>query len=94
MPATVALPPMRLTQREFDSLPEYSFTLPSGTVTGKRWKADRNWHRKFSWIDGPDWVIGEYGEITDDEIKIHWYKPYILNETEQLIRRRLFGSKA
>lgn len=55
-----------LTQVELDALPEYSFSLPTGTVPGKQWK------RKVA----SDWWLGEYGKIDEatDTITIRWRK--------------------
>ena len=45
-----------ITQAEFDSLPEYSVTVPTGQVVGKRWKS-------YSRIG--QWCVREY--IRQDE---------------------------
>lgn len=59
-----------LTQAEFDSLPEYSCTLPTGTTIGKKWKRnihafDPRYHdpRTGNTID--DWYLCEYVPHTD-----------------------------
>ncbi len=49
-----------LTQQEFDDLPEYSMSLPTGTTIGKQWKM--GWGRP----DGPlTWYLCEYVEIDE-----------------------------
>ena len=52
-------------KREFDSLLTYSTSLPTGTVTGKRWKSER--------MDGV-WLLGEYGRVLLPQgmIEIKW----------------------
>lgn len=49
-----------LTQQEFNALPEYSCSLPTGTTLGKRWKSKR------IYSDAPKWIMGEYTEIVPD----------------------------
>ena len=66
-----SLPRLRFTEAEFMELLEYSYTLPTGTTVGKRW-------RKF---DGRRWWIGEFYEIEKaDRIGIRWYRPVIVLE--------------
>lgn len=67
-----------MTLGEFNSLLEYSTTLPTGTTTGKVWKRQtniRNCILKPS--TPPRWLLGEYGEIEGDQIAIHWYDVFI-----------------
>ena len=57
---------VELTRREFDELPEYSCTLPTGTTIGKKWKCNRNAYR------GRDTAISDAEEkITG--IPINWW---------------------
>lgn len=55
-------------QEMFDSLYEYSCSLPTGTTVGKRWKRAKNTY------DGKDgWLLGEYVEcypIDPDTVKV------------------------
>ena len=74
-----ALTAFHLTKAEFDALPEYSATLPTGTTPGKRWK------RHDGLFDptctDPKWMIGEYDPIDDGKgstIKINWYWPVLV----------------
>ncbi len=46
-----------LTKEEFDQLLEYSSSIPSGTVLGKVWKRNQNFH---SGKKPGDWYMGEY----------------------------------
>ena len=59
---------VRLTRREFDELPEYSASVPTGTTIGKRWK------RRVGPHEGPPtWQMGEYQEDSDpDKVRIAW----------------------
>ena len=68
-----ARPRLRLTQREFDCLPEYSTTVPTGTTIGKRWKrrSREGWH------------VGEYYDIgSKTEVGIYWYDVDIVDTQE------------
>jgi hypothetical protein len=49
-----------MTERAFEKLPDYSFTIPSGAYPGKRWKTRR----------GGQWWMREFGEAEGDQIKI------------------------
>lgn len=72
-----SLPALRMSPREFHDLPEYSSTLPTGTIPGKRWRRlDGIYDRT---CDRPRWVIGEYGAIQLDgrHIAIIWHRPII-----------------
>ena len=76
------LPVLRLTLDEFQRLSEYSCTLPTGTVPGKRWRRldgvyDKEWRAAGN---KPFWMIGEYDPLDDGtgrRIKINWYRPII-----------------
>ena len=57
-----------LTQAEFDALPDYSCSIPSGTTIGKQWKRRRNYHDESS-----GWLRGEYAESTrPGRVLINW----------------------
>lgn len=43
-----------LTRKEFNDLPEYSLSLPTGTIIGKRWKC-----RTYGYPT-ETWIMGEY----------------------------------
>lgn len=66
---------IELSLREFEALPEYSTTLPTGTTPGKRWR-----RAVRPWRDSPsdDWRMGEYGQPYPEghryhgEIPIFW----------------------
>lgn len=66
---------VQLTQAEFDALPEYSCTLPTGAVTGKQWKCDLSFRDPYWWKTPPTrkgWIRGEYGARVGEDILIHW----------------------
>lgn len=46
-----------LSKQEFDALPEYSCTLPTGTTVGKRWKLGWPYHEPRT-----RWFLGEYAK--------------------------------
>lgn len=54
----------RVSKKAFDSLPEYSCSIPTGKTIGKVWK------RKCE--DG--WVIGEYTQADEKNVYIQWRK--------------------
>ena len=64
-----------MTRAEFDALPTYSCTLPTGTTIGKKWKRDVNEPRRFhgDFAVKEEWWTGEY--IPDPEpgmVGIKW----------------------
>jgi hypothetical protein len=67
-----------MTRGQFDALPTYSCTLPTGTTIGKKWKRDLNEPRRFHRVEPnapPDWWTGEY--VPDPEpgmVGIKWRK--------------------
>jgi hypothetical protein len=79
-----------LTRREWYELGEYSCSLPSGTVAGRRWKRNLNAYAPIKWVDGKPtrgdreealWRIGEYYDIgSKTEIGIRWTIPIVIDE--------------
>ena len=62
-----------LTRREFDALPEYSCSLPTGTTVGKRWK--RRCPYRIQTDPPNEWYLGEYVEsYLPGQIGIEWTK--------------------
>lgn len=59
---------LALTRAEFDALPEYSFSLPTGTTPGKAWKK----HKR----DGT-WMRGVYGKPFPESHKYHGEIPIV-----------------
>lgn len=70
-----------LTPREFEDLPEYSCSIPTGTTTGKMWRRHNGSHDQEYKRSGGRcrWIICGYGQPTADgkNIKIHYYRPII-----------------
>ncbi len=69
-----------MTERELNSLGEYSASLPTGQTPGKRWKKHvGSYDRQFIAAGGkPFWIIGEYDPNDDGKgktIEINWYLP-------------------
>ena len=57
-----------LTKEEFDNLPEYSCSLPTGTTIGKKWKSKVNYNDSSK-----GWLLAEYIEIgKKDKVGIKW----------------------
>ena len=50
-----------ITTEQFNALPEYSCSVPTGTTLGKRWKCKRDYYG-----GSKGWRMGEYGEPFDD----------------------------
>lgn len=76
------LPKLRISAREFEALPEYSCSVPTGTTPGKRWKRlDGVYDRSFMARGGkPRWMVGEYDPACPSDaktIQIFWYRPII-----------------
>lgn len=79
-PVPPPYPALLISKAEFDALPEYSATLPTGTTPGKRWKRhDGIFDQEFLAAGGkPFWLIGEYNPDDDGKgstIKVNWYIP-------------------
>jgi len=61
------LPVVELSDAEFDALPEYSCSLPTGTTIGKRWKRGEPYGQPTRWL------LGEYVEHADPgKVGIRW----------------------
>lgn len=65
---------VQLTQAEFDALPEYSCSLPTGTTTGKLWKRDLSFRDPYHMPPHgrSGWMRGEYGARVGKDVLIHW----------------------
>lgn len=70
--APASLLVLRLTDREFFALPEYSTSLPTGTTPGKRWRRLDGAHdRAFIARGGkPRWQVGEYDPTAPSDADI------------------------
>lgn len=67
---------LKLTREEFNRLPEYSWSLPTGTTIGKRWRREQVWDEEGQ--KKSRWWVGEY--IVDPDPKmvgIKWYRVLI-----------------
>jgi hypothetical protein len=65
-------------QEEFDNMLEYSCTLPTGTIVGKRWKRREPYHTRPIPQAPNDWYMGEYVDIgKDDKVGIVWRRLYV-----------------
>lgn len=63
-------PDLVISRKDLAVLLEYSCTIPTGTIIGKRWR--RNVH--FGTRIDPEWMIGEYIEDPDPKmVGIKWY---------------------
>lgn len=77
-----------MTQAEFDSLAEYSCSIPTGTSIGTRWKRGEPYNEPRN-----TWYLGEYVDIGEpDKVGIRWRKIRIITDfIELLIHERLYG---
>ncbi len=82
---------MRLSRKEFEDLMNYSCSLPTAFVPGKRWRRAKNYYDQ-DLTDPSKWLIGEdcYNESGDPVAR--WHEVHILTENEELIRKRLYGT--
>ena len=79
--------PIVLSRDEFNALPEYSCSLPSGTIVGKRWRANRHSGTLYGWGPArrcpahPNWWMGEYYDIgSETRIGIRWTRIVLADE--------------
>lgn len=77
----------KMSQREFDALPEYSCTLPTGTTVGKKWK------RREPYGADPataTWYLGTYTDIGDErKVGIEWWRIEVETPRETQIREAM-----
>lgn len=53
---------------DFQALPDYSASIPTGTTIGKRWKRRKDYHD-----ESKGWRLGEYvGHLNPDLVAIRW----------------------
>ncbi|GAH84170.1 unnamed protein product [marine sediment metagenome] len=89
-----------LTKEQFDALPEYSTSIPTGTTAGKQWKR----HTYVLEIKGREgrkyyagyvpskeyriiedyWTMGEYGEPEGDQVPIKWRRIVLKNKETEI----------
>lgn len=62
-----------ISREDLNALPEYSCSIPTGTVIGKRWRRNVNAYRKDRVGLPPEWMLGEYVDIgSETDIGIRW----------------------
>lgn len=81
---------VRVTRREFDEMPEYSASIPTGTTIGKRWRRNANAYRRALRGDvcgiemviplPEDWWMGEFVPSANPEVVgIRWSRIAIVD---------------
>lgn len=67
---------VKMTQAEFDRLPEYSLSVPTLTIQNDRVMGVRIWKRKHPAraVENFDWFRGEYVNVTARQADIIWKK--------------------
>jgi hypothetical protein len=74
----VELGAVYMTMHEFDVLPEYSCSLPTGATAGKRWKRGIPYM-----MPRRRWLMGEYGTVNSlDQVPITWREIFIRTGSE------------
>jgi len=65
-----------ITQKELDDLGEYSCSLPTGTIIGKRWKCKKDYNDVSK-----GWLIAEYvPSYVKNMIGIKWKDAVVVND--------------
>jgi len=85
-------PVAKMSIAEFDALPEYSTTLPTGTTIGKKWK-----RHILSGLNQGEWWLGEYVEDPNKDAKfvgITWKKIETPTLIEEEIKRLIAIQKS
>ncbi len=62
----------RMTKQEFDSLQEYSTTLPTSPSPGRRWKCGRPWNKPVNWFLGETYALPESDPEHKTQVGIRW----------------------
>ena len=68
------LPEEKLSQKAFDSLPEYSTSEPTGVILGKAWKRNLTWGCDHE----PIWVICEYVSAGPNLASVQIRRPVVI----------------
>jgi hypothetical protein len=75
------LPVERIKRSTLDKLPEYSCSLPTGTIVGKVWKKNLNAFDPAHRGEAPLWVICEYVECAlPGQIGIDYRRAEIIDD--------------
>ncbi len=71
--------PVRMFVWEFESLGEYSTSIPTGTRVGKKWRRDQQQTCRERIPEDRRWFLGEYVPYPiDGEIGIRWQRIVLL----------------
>lgn len=75
--ALAKLPVEKIRRKTFDSLPEYSCSMPTGVYPGKVWKKDLMFglHAKNT---KPVWVLCEYVSAGPEHCRTEFRRPEII----------------
>lgn len=85
------LPVIRLTQKEFEDLPNYSCSVPTRFTPGQTWRRAKRYHDQ-DLSDSSKWHVLVDMEV-DGKAIARCHEIHILDESETLIRDRLYASK-
>jgi len=84
VPPTEGLPIICMLRGEFEALPEYSCTLPTGVVPGKRWRRHDGAHDHRQRGRPHPWLVCEYSEPFMDGGEVYCsvlvYRPVLSRE--------------
>lgn len=79
---------LSISKSEFDALPRYDLSLPTGVVAGKRWKYFNSLR-----LPGDQWLVGEYRETAEGAaIYTKWYRPFIRVPARRNLELRVGGT--
>lgn len=78
-PTRPPMPVICMLQHEFDALPEYSATFPTGQTIGKMWRRHDGAHDRR--CKNPQWFVLQYVDHPDPKlVGIKWYRPILPRE--------------
>ena len=80
-------PPVLLSREDFDALPEYSCTLPTGVTIGKRWKRREPYGAEPA---NAAWFLGTYIDVGEkDAAGVEWRRIKIETPRQTQVRKAL-----
>lgn len=79
------VPEILMSLEQFLALPECSWTFPTATTIGKRWRCDQNSTMTGRLARASDWWVAEYAmKLPGDKVLIRWYRVVLIPNLENL----------
>jgi hypothetical protein len=72
-----------ITRKEWDALPEYSMSRPTGAVDGTQWRV----HKPATAFFSECWILGEFKIVSPQVTTTFFYKPIFVDEVPEGERR-------